>query len=115
MIKPDDLINMAMEQVPIEMRPRVKALIDRQKTTLLDIESTGEAGAGMVKVTVSSANKLKKIKIEPKLLTGADDDAQFIENLIMAAYTNACESADREFQKIVDGATDEMMQLLAKY
>ena len=50
-------------------------------------EVEGEAGAGMVRVTLSGKSELKRMKIDPKLLDPAE--AEMLEDLIIAAHADA--------------------------
>ncbi len=47
---------------------------------------TGEAGAGMVKVTMTGKHDLKKVQIDKSLLA---DDVEMLEDLIAAAVNDA--------------------------
>ena len=50
-------------------------------------EVEGEAGAGMVRVTLSGKSELKRVKLDPKLLDPAEAD--MLEDLIVAAHADA--------------------------
>jgi DNA-binding YbaB/EbfC family protein len=50
-------------------------------------EVTGSSGGGMVEVTINGKFEVVDIRIEKKLLKG--DDAQMLEDLILAAVNNA--------------------------
>jgi DNA-binding YbaB/EbfC family protein len=50
-------------------------------------EVDGEAGAGMVRLTLSGKSELKRMKIDPKLLDPAE--AEMLEDLIVAAHADA--------------------------
>ncbi len=50
-------------------------------------EVEGEAGAGMVRVTLSGKSELKRVKLDPKLLDPAE--AEMLEDLIVAAHADA--------------------------
>ena len=50
-------------------------------------EVDGEAGAGMVRVTLSGKSELKRVKLDPKLLDPAE--AEMLEDLIVAAHADA--------------------------
>lgn len=58
----------------------------------------GSAGGGMVTATVSGKGDIKEIKIDPSVLE--DSDVEMLEDLIVAAITQAQESAS-EMQKEV--------------
>jgi hypothetical protein len=47
----------------------------------------GQAGAGMVRITLSGKGEMKSIKIDPKIIDPADAD--MLADLIMAAHADA--------------------------
>lgn len=47
----------------------------------------GQSGGGMVAVTLNGKGAIKAIKIDPSLIT--PDDAEILEDLIMAAHNDA--------------------------
>ena len=51
------------------------------------MEATGQAGGGMVKVTVTGKFEMKKLDIDPSLFK--EDDVEILEDLIMAAHNDA--------------------------
>ncbi|MDR2215311.1 MAG: YbaB/EbfC family nucleoid-associated protein [Nevskiaceae bacterium] len=50
------------------------------------ITATGEAGGGMVKVTMNGQHEVSRVQIEPALLT---EDREMLEDLIAAAINDA--------------------------
>jgi DNA-binding YbaB/EbfC family protein len=79
--------------------------IQEMQAKLEALELTGEAGAGLVKVTLNGKSELRKIKIDPKIIDPAD--AEMLEDLILAAHRDAkskieAVSAD-EMQKLTGG------------
>lgn len=66
-------------------------------------EVRGEAGAGMVAVTMTAKFEVKRVEIDPSLLSG---DQKVLEELVAAAVTDAnrrAEKAGRE--KMAQAAT----------
>ena len=57
------------------------------QTRLEGMEIEGEAGAGLVTVTLNGKGDLRRIKIDPKVIDPAD--AEMLEDLIVAAHANA--------------------------
>ncbi|RUO59509.1 YbaB/EbfC family nucleoid-associated protein [Pseudidiomarina insulisalsae] len=51
------------------------------------LEVTGEAGAGMVKVTMLGNHNVRRVHIDPSLME--DDDQEMLEDLIAAAINDA--------------------------
>ncbi|MBY5990861.1 YbaB/EbfC family nucleoid-associated protein [Ferrimonas balearica] len=50
------------------------------------MEVTGEAGAGMVKVTMNGAHNVRRVEIDESLM---EDDKEMLEDLIAAAINDA--------------------------
>jgi len=70
---------------------------------LAALEVTGQA-AGLVKVTVSGKNELKRVQIEP----GAMDDREMLEDLIVTAYADAFKQVEAASSQLMSGATAGM-------
>jgi nucleoid-associated protein EbfC len=84
---------------------QMQSKMQEMQAKLEALEITGEAGAGLVKVTLNGKNDLKKIKIDPKFIDPAD--AEMLEDLILAAHRDArtkIEAASaEEMQKVTGG------------
>ncbi|GGW94632.1 YbaB/EbfC family nucleoid-associated protein [Alteromonas halophila] len=52
---------------------------------LANLEVTGEAGAGMVKITLTCNHNVRRVDIDPSLM---DDDKDMLEDLIAAAFND---------------------------
>jgi DNA-binding YbaB/EbfC family protein len=65
----------------------------------------GEAGGGMVKVTMTCKHQVKQIVIEPALL---QDDKEMLEDLIAAACNDAASKVERTVQEKFAGLTSGM-------
>lgn len=59
---------------------------------LAETEVTGNAGGGMVTITLTAKGDMRGIVIDPSLL--ADGDASILEDLIGAAHADARQKAD---------------------
>ena len=70
-----------------------------------DVLVEGEAGAGMVKVTMTAKSEVKAVSIDPSLFT--PDDREVVEDLIVAALKDAqgkaAEAAQSEMGKVTEG------------
>lgn len=69
---------------------------------LANLEVSGESGGGVVTVVMTGKRDLKKVTIDPLLLT----DKEMLEDLIVAAVNNAN-------QKIEESSLDKMGNLSA--
>jgi DNA-binding YbaB/EbfC family protein len=75
----------------------------QEKLALIEVE--GQAGAGMVKATVSGSGEVKRIKIEPSVVDPTD--VGMLEDLVVAACNDARAKAEamkaEETQKLMGG------------
>ena len=55
------------------------------------IEVTGESGAGLVKESMTCKHDVKRVSIDPSLLT---DDKEMLEDLVAAAFNAAVRRAE---------------------
>ena len=56
------------------------------------IEVTGEAGAGLVKATVTAKGQMTRLAIDPSLFQ--PEEREVVEDLIVAAFNDARKKAD---------------------
>jgi len=64
----------------------------RMQEQLAQVEVEGQSGAGLVKVTITCRNDVKRIAIDPALLA---DDKDMLEDLIVAAMNDALRKAEQ--------------------
>jgi DNA-binding YbaB/EbfC family protein len=83
----------------------MQSKMEEMQTKLQAMELTGEAGAGLVKVTLNGKGEMKRIKIDPKMIDPAD--TEMLEDLIMAAHRDAKNKTEaasaEEMQKVTGG------------
>jgi nucleoid-associated protein EbfC len=84
---------------------QMQSKMQEMQTKLESMEVTGEAGAGLVKVTMNGKSDTRKIKIDPKIVDPAD--TEMLEDLILAATRDARAKVEavaaEEMQKITGG------------
>jgi nucleoid-associated protein EbfC len=84
---------------------QMQTKMQEMQSRLEGIEIEGEAGAGLVKVTLNGKGDLRRIKIDPKVIDPAD--TEMLEDLIVAAHANARQkletTAAAEMQKVTGG------------
>ena len=66
--------------------------MQKMQEQLAQMEVVGEAGAGMVKVTMTCKHDVKRIEIDPSLLVAEDKD--MLEDLVAAAFNAAVRKAE---------------------
>ncbi len=79
--------------------------LEEAKESLADIIVEASSGGGMVTASTNAAGKLVSIKIEPEVVD--PDDVEMLEDLIVAAVSEALEkaqqAANQEMAKITGG------------
>jgi nucleoid-associated protein EbfC len=70
-----------------QMQDNVKKVQD----SLALIEVEGQSGAGLVKVTMTCKNDVKRVVIDPSLF---GDDKDMLEDLVAAAFNDAVRKAE---------------------
>jgi hypothetical protein len=86
-----DIMGM-MKQVG-QMQARLKEMQDE----LQKAEIEGQSGGGLVHVTVDGRGELKKVRIDPSLMK--PDEVEILEDLIVAAATDAKAKVDNVMQE----------------
>ena len=80
-----------MKQVQ-DMQERMSEM----QAKLAEVEVEGSSGAGMVRTVVNGKGELKRIKIDPSIFK--PEDAEVVEDLIVAAVNDAKSKADERMQ-----------------
>lgn len=84
-----------------EMQTKMQEMQDR----LAGVDVEGSAGAGMVTVTMNGKGEMRGVKIDPSLFNS--EDAEVVEDLIVAACNDAKVKAEtyaqEEMSKITGG------------
>ncbi|MEQ5833969.1 YbaB/EbfC family nucleoid-associated protein [Marinobacter sp. R17] len=68
-------------------------------------EVTGEAGAGLVKVTMNGRHDVSKVDIDPSLLT---EDKEILEDLLAAAVNDAVRRVEEHQKERMSGMASDM-------
>jgi DNA-binding YbaB/EbfC family protein len=66
-----------------EMQAKFQAMQDEIAT----LEASGQAGGGLVNVTLTGKFEMKSLKIDPSLFK--EDDVEILEDLLLAAHNDA--------------------------
>ena len=77
----------------------------RVQDELATLEVEGQSGAGMVKVVMTCRHDVKRVTIDPSLLT---DDKDMLEDLVAAAFNDALRRAEATAQEKMGGLTAGM-------
>lgn len=84
---------------------QMQSKMQDMQATLESTELVGEAGAGMVRITLNGKGDLRRISIDPKIVDPADKE--MLEDLILAAHKDAKDKLEAftaaEMQKVTGG------------
>ncbi|MDA8361600.1 MAG: YbaB/EbfC family nucleoid-associated protein [Gammaproteobacteria bacterium] len=69
---------------------------------LASIEVEGQAGGGLVKITVTCRNAVRKVQLDHALL---QEDREVVEDLLAAAMNDALRKAEQTSQERLQGLT----------
>jgi nucleoid-associated protein EbfC len=75
----------------------MKAKMETMQAQLAELVVEGRSGGGMVTVALSGKGDMRGIKIDPSLLK--PEDAEMVEDLIVAAYNDAKGKSEAEAQR----------------
>jgi DNA-binding YbaB/EbfC family protein len=82
----------------------VQAKLQEAQDELGRLEVEGEAGGGMVRLTLTARGDLKGVSIDASLMTPAD--REMLEDLIVAAFTDGKAKADRAAAEKMQSLTE---------
>ena len=77
---------------------QAQAMQDNMKKAqdqLAQVEVEGQAGAGMVKVTMTCAHEVRRVSIDQSVM----DDKEMLEDLIAAAVNSASAAVDKDSEE----------------
>lgn len=85
-----------------EMQQRM----EQAQAELDQMEVIGEAGGGLVSVTLTAKGEMRGVSIDPSLMTS--DEREVVEDLIKAAHGEAKRKADEAQQKMMAEAAKSL-------
>ena len=88
----------------MQQAQKMQENMQRAQEELARLEVTGNAGGGMVSVTLTGRMECRKVRIDPSVLT----DPEMAEDLIAAAFNDAVNKAHAESQARMADATAGM-------
>jgi DNA-binding YbaB/EbfC family protein len=92
------------------MMKKVQQMQDDMKKAQTELESmevTGEAGAGLVKVTLTGKNDCRQVELDNEVL-GENADKEMLEDLIAAAINDAVRKVESLKEEKMGGVTGGM-------
>ena len=76
--------------------------LKKAQEEIAGMEVEGQAGAGMVKVVMTGRHDVKRVSIDPSLMS---DDKEMLEDLIAAAVNDAVRRVEAATQEKMGGLT----------
>lgn len=93
----------------MEMARNLEAKMGDMKSRIADLQATGEAGAGMVSVTLAGDGRVKNIKMDPNLFGAqSEEDRTLAEDLIAAAFNDARSRLEKVLAEEMASATGDL-------
>jgi DNA-binding YbaB/EbfC family protein len=74
----------------------LQANMKKAQEEIANMEVVGESGGGMVKVTMSGKHEVKRVQIEPQVIS---EDREMLEDLIAAAINDAVNKVETQSQQ----------------
>ena len=88
----------------MQQAQKMQENLQRAQEDLAKIEVTGNAGAGMVSVTLTGRMECRRVRIDPSVVA----DPEMAEDLIAAAFNDAVNKVNAESQQRMASATAGM-------
>jgi DNA-binding YbaB/EbfC family protein len=74
----------------------LQANMKKAQEEIANMEVIGEAGGGMVKVTMTGKHEVKRVQVEPQVIS---EDREMLEDLIAAAINDAVNKVETQTQQ----------------
>jgi DNA-binding YbaB/EbfC family protein len=88
----------------MQQAQRMQDNLKRAQEELAVLEVTGQAGGGMVSITITGKFETRRVHIDPSVLA----DAEMLEDLVTAAFNDAVGKVNEESSKRMSAATAGM-------
>jgi len=88
----------------MQQAQKMQENVQRAQEELGKLEVTGNAGGGMVSVTITGRMECRKVRIDPGVLS----DPEMAEDLVAAAFNDAVNKVNAESQAKMAAATAGM-------
>lgn len=88
-----------------KVQEQVQGRVDKMQQELSNMKITGESGAGLVTVMMNGRHDVKKVSIDPALLT---EDITVLEDLVAAAVNDAVRKVEAENKNSLAGMASQV-------
>ena len=79
--------------------------LKKAQEELKTVEVKGEAGSGMVKVTMTCGHEVRRVELDPSVMS---DDKDMLEDLLVVSFNAAAQEAERVSQERMGKLTGGM-------
>lgn len=86
----------------------MQANMEKAQQELANVEVTGQAGGGMVQITMTGKHDVKRVNIEDTLF---DEDKDLLEDLLAAAVNDAVRQVEKTTQERMSGLMPPGMKM----
>ena len=84
-----------------QMMKQAQQMQERLQKQMAELRVDGNAGGGMVIVTINGAEQVQSIRIDPEVVS--KDDVEMLQDLILAAINDAQRKADEAMAEKMGG------------
>jgi len=85
---------------------KMQEKMETAKAKVADLRAEGGSGGGMVRITLSGEGHMQSINIDPAMIIA--DEAEILEDLIIAAYHDAKVKIDQKQSETMQSALGDM-------
>ncbi|MBO8415779.1 MAG: YbaB/EbfC family nucleoid-associated protein [Proteobacteria bacterium] len=96
------MFNMGNMNNLMKQAQAMQARMEKAQQEIADHEVTGEAGAGLVKVSMTGAHVVKRVEIDDSIFS---DDKEMCEDLLAAAFNDAVRRVTEYSQEKMSAVT----------
>ena len=84
---------------------KMQAEMQKAQEELANLEVQGEAGGGLVRLSMTCRHEVRNVQIDPSLL---GDDRDMLEDILVAAFNDAVRKVERTVQDKFSGMAGGM-------
>ena len=88
----------------MQQAQKMQENLKKAQEEMAELEVTGEAGGGLVKVVMNGRHEVRRVTIDPDVA----DDREMIEDLVAAAVNDAVNRVQEMMQEKMSGLTGGM-------
>ena len=106
------MISQMMESLPEEVREPLKQIIEEEQAKLDKLTATGEAGGGMVKITVDAYNTITQTELDCEF---TKENKTLVQHLIPAAHVMAIKKLNEVHQKSTSSMMTRVSSMIREF